>query len=89
MDLSGNVWEWTRSLWGREGEKPEFAYPYDPIDKRRERLMAPDNVYRVLRGGAFWRDQGYARCAYRLGRDPASGLDLVGFRVVVLPKLWS
>ena len=27
-ELSGNVWEWTRSLWGTDGEKPAFGYPY-------------------------------------------------------------
>jgi formylglycine-generating enzyme required for sulfatase activity len=87
VDLSGNVWEWTRSLWGRESGKPDFAYPYDPTDKRREHFTAPDDVYRVLRGGAFWDIQWAARCAYRFRDDPALGLDLVGFRVVVLPKL--
>jgi formylglycine-generating enzyme required for sulfatase activity len=32
-ELSGNVWEWTRSLWGRDSE-PQFRYPYDVLYKR-------------------------------------------------------
>jgi formylglycine-generating enzyme required for sulfatase activity len=87
MDMSGNVWEWTRSLWGKEIGEPEFGYPYDPQDKRRERLDAPDNIRRVLRGGACWHGQGGARCAYRYGLAPASAHFYVGFRVVVHPKL--
>ncbi len=50
LDMSGNVWEWTRSLWGKDSSKPEFAYPYDPKDKRREDLNASREVLRVLRG---------------------------------------
>lgn len=87
MDMSGNVWEWTRSLWRKDWQKPEFTYPYDPQDRRRERLDAPDDIPRVLRGGAYWGDQGDARCAARGGGDPASAGDGVGFRVVVHPKL--
>ena len=30
LDMSGNVWEWTRSLWGEDFGKPAFTYPYEP-----------------------------------------------------------
>lgn len=85
MDLSGNVWEWTRSLWGTDYMKPEFRYPYDPTDQQRERIAAPDDVLRVLRGGAFWLNLWNARCAYRGWDLPDYRSVSLGFRVVVLP----
>jgi formylglycine-generating enzyme required for sulfatase activity len=85
MDLSGNVWEWTRSLW-RDVKGKEYGYPYNATDGR-ENLEAPDSIYRVLRGGAFWVDLRLARCAARGRGDPYSRGDGVGFRVVALPKL--
>jgi formylglycine-generating enzyme required for sulfatase activity len=76
--LSGNVWEWTRSL---EGD-----YPY-PIRRtaraKREALQAPEDAARVLRGGAFWDDHQRVRCAFRDGSD-ARGVDYsLGFRVAL------
>ncbi|MFQ5854811.1 MAG: SUMF1/EgtB/PvdO family nonheme iron enzyme, partial [Anaerolineae bacterium] len=68
-ELSGNVWEWTRSLWGEDLQEPAYKYPYDPEDGR-ENLEAPADVLRVLRGGSFLNLQGYVRCAYRIGFDP-------------------
>lgn len=86
LDMSGNVWEWTRSLWGTDGEKPGFGYPYDPNDSRREELKAPDTVGRVVRGGSWINHDLIARAAFRYWYYP----DLpyrrdfsVGFRVVV------
>ena len=52
-EMSGNVLEWTRSLWGPERDKLIFPYPYKP-DDGREQLQAPDDIRRVVRGGAFW-----------------------------------
>jgi formylglycine-generating enzyme required for sulfatase activity len=52
-DMSGNVWEWTRSLWGEMSGEPTFNYPYRP-DDGREDLRASAGRSRVLRGGAFW-----------------------------------
>jgi formylglycine-generating enzyme required for sulfatase activity len=82
-EMSGNVWEWTRSLWGKEVSKPDFAYPYDPNDSRREDPTADDDVYRVVRGGSWISGRGGARCAYRYGDLPDGRGGSLGFRVVV------
>ena len=55
QDMSGNVWEWTRS---------EFKkYPFDP--KAKLEKVDDRNILRVLRGGAFDDDGRYVRCAPR------------------------
>jgi formylglycine-generating enzyme required for sulfatase activity len=84
LDMAGNVWEWTRSLWGGEWEEPEYGYPYNPNDGR-ENLDAPGNVSRVLRGGSWDYTRDDARCAVRYWFFPDFWLDLIGFRVVVSP----
>jgi formylglycine-generating enzyme required for sulfatase activity len=38
--MSGNVWEWTRSLWGEE-LSTAYMYPYNPADVEREAFDAP------------------------------------------------
>jgi formylglycine-generating enzyme required for sulfatase activity len=80
LDMSGNVWEWTRSLWGTKFETPDFGYPYQPDDPKREDLRAPDSVLRVVRGGSFDLNDHLARAAYRSRLLPPGSL---GFRVVV------
>ena len=72
LDLAGNVWEWTSSLWGKSVEKPDFGYPYNPKDGR-ENQDAPNEVLRVLRGGAWFTGQKGVRCAYRSGAPLATG----------------
>ncbi len=88
VDMTGNVWEWTRSLWGKDFDKPNFHYPYDPNDGR-ERLDAGDEVACVLRGGSYWLTQRYARCAYRYWHDPHYRYDLIGVRRVLRPGFRS
>jgi formylglycine-generating enzyme required for sulfatase activity len=83
-EMSGNVWEWTRSLWGKSWENPTYRYPYDPADGR-EALDAPDTIRRVLRGGSFYDDPQLVRCAFRLHFDPDHRDGNGGFRVVVSP----
>jgi formylglycine-generating enzyme required for sulfatase activity len=83
MNMSGNVWEWTLSLWGKENL--EFKYPYDPNDGRED-LGARDDIRRVCRGGAFDSDQRLVRCASRAGGYPNSGYTVIGFRVCVGPR---
>jgi len=87
LDMAGQVWEWTVSLWGRwTGKEAEFqfGYPYDPADGR-ENLEAGDDVLRVVRGGSFDYYRGTARCACRFWYSPGFVWYYVGFRVVVSP----
>src|SRR5262249_45588438 len=74
LDMAGNVWEWTASLWR--------GYPYNPHDGR-ENLDAPDYESRVLRGGAFWYGPQSVRCAYRYWVVARVVLYNVGFRVAL------
>jgi formylglycine-generating enzyme required for sulfatase activity len=86
QDLCGNVWEWTRSLWGKDWTKPAWKYPYELKNPRRENLRAEDDILRVLRGGAWCYGGGRARCACRYWYLPYDWLFyFIGFRVVILP----
>ena len=84
LDMAGNVWEWTRSLWGKDIKYPEFKYPYNPEDGR-ENLKAPKEIRRVLRGGAFRSSSDYVRGAFRFRGGPGYWHYHRGFRVVVSP----
>jgi formylglycine-generating enzyme required for sulfatase activity len=86
MDAGGNVWEWTRSLWGSDLRTPQHKYPYDPKDGREDQ-DAGDGQSRVLRGGSWcWSSDGL-RCAFRRRLPPGYRSGEVGFRVVALPKV--
>ena len=68
VNMVGNVWEWTRSRWGRDWrQEPEFNYPYAPEDGRED-LASADA--RVLRGGSWLNPYRDARCASRHGAHP-------------------
>jgi formylglycine-generating enzyme required for sulfatase activity/energy-coupling factor transporter ATP-binding protein EcfA2 len=56
------------------------AYFYDLEDEHEE-------GGRVFRGGAFFDDQGYVRCAFRGGGYPYYRLNYVGFRLVLVSLL--
>ncbi len=84
-DQTGNVWEWTRSLWGPD-LKAGFLYPYEPDDGREDQ-EAGDDLARVLRGGAFASDLHYCRGAVRNRGNPHPRYGNVGFRVVWSPLL--
>ena len=71
LDMAGNVWEWTSSLY-----KP---YPYDAADGRED----PEaEGARTWRGGGFIDYDVVVRCAYRFDYVPDDGYDYIGFRVV-------
>ena len=75
-EMSGNVWEWTRS-----GDQ---TYPYVSTDGR-ENLEASSQVLRVVRGGSCFNGPWFARCAFRGRFEPDLRFGDIGFRVVVLP----
>jgi formylglycine-generating enzyme required for sulfatase activity len=81
LDLSGNVWEWTRSLWGKDGSQPEFTYPYSERLQERENLQTGRGLLRVLRGGSWVIESWEARCASRTWDFSDDGGRSIGFRV--------
>ena len=72
-NMIGNVWEWTRSLWG------EYPYPVDATERENPNA----GVSRVVRGGSWYYSRDFARCAFRLGDEPVFRDDDLGFRVVL------
>jgi len=74
LDMAGNVWEWTLSLYR--------DYPYRPDDGREDPLA---EGRRVLRGGSWHDLQRFARVSYRLDALPGSFVNFLGFRVVCSP----
>ena len=75
LDMVGNVWEWTSSLYQ--------TYPYDSQDGREE-PASPG--LRVLRGGSWYNNRFVARCAYRDRLVPGYFNLSIGFRLLLSPK---
>ena len=71
-DMSGNVWEWTRSPWQ--------PYPYDETDDREG--LEGDALW-VMRGGSFSDPVRNVRAAIRGAAGPDVRREFIGFRVVI------
>jgi formylglycine-generating enzyme required for sulfatase activity len=78
LDMSGNVWEWTHSLY--------HGYPYRTDDGREDRFAADR---RSLRGGAWHSSRRLARVSSRSYPRPDNFNNDIGVRVVVGPVLLS
>ena len=72
QDMSGNVWELTRS--------PLQPYPYNPDDDAQN--LSEDALW-VMRGGSFSDSVGNVRAAVRGGVDPSVRNNTIGFRLVI------
>ena len=79
LDLSGNVWEWTRSLYKE--------YPY--VSEGRDVVEAKDKDVLGLRGGSFYYSSWNVRCAFRFRGYPNGRSYVIGFRIVVSTMLLS
>jgi formylglycine-generating enzyme required for sulfatase activity len=72
LDLAGNVWEWTGSIYVEYGKKKEAA-------KKGEK--EPANAFRVLRGGGWDSPSSFLlRSANRVAQKPFVRRCKVGFR---------
>jgi formylglycine-generating enzyme required for sulfatase activity len=71
-DLSGNVWEWTRTPY-RPGPYRNVEAPVD---------LTADAVW-VMRGGSFADDERNIRAGTRGGADPGVRRAFIGFRLVL------
>jgi len=74
VDMVGNVWEWTSSVF--------MPYPYNPADGREE--IKPGVKY-VIRGGAWYYTRKMARCAAREALLPDHTSPSLGFRIARTP----
>jgi formylglycine-generating enzyme required for sulfatase activity len=84
LDMTGNVWEWTTSIWGKDLYTPEFKYPYDPTDGR-ENQEEDATIHRILRGESFFASKFGARCTQRGRGYPSEHRGQFGFRVCIVP----
>ena len=72
LDLSGNVWEWTASLYE--------PYPYRTDGTPERDTGNSTNVRRVLRGGSWFNGGGSLRAAFRSFGAPGNSGIYIGFR---------
>ncbi len=73
FDMSGNVWEWCLTKWRSDYNTPADDSPQG-------------DAARVVRGGSFFSNAGFVRCAVRGDGGPSSRGGIFGFRVVVSPS---
>lgn len=71
-DMSGNVWEWTRS--------PYQPLPFNATD---DRSNLDEDALWVMRGGSFNDAENNARTAVRGAADPGARRPFIGFRLVI------
>lgn len=82
-DMSGALWQWTRSLAELTPNGPALGYPYTRHQVEREEISAPPGCKRVLRGASYKSSDARRRCAYRYFSGSDYLLEDFGLRVVL------
>jgi formylglycine-generating enzyme required for sulfatase activity/cellulose biosynthesis protein BcsQ len=78
LDMSGNVWEWTRSPWS--------SYPREPgRGEPKSHDVAEDAALHVLRGGGAHATQEFVRSACRVSASATIRASNIGFRLAGRP----
>ncbi len=78
-EMSGNVCEWTRSIYGKNGMNTDCLYPYNFSDGREN--MLDKTLARVIRGGYWGYSAKGCRVACRYGSAPDRSVGGIGFRL--------
>lgn len=82
QDMSGNVWEWTNSRWGKTTTEPDFDYTqWEQQQLERNRLDPVE--FRVVRGGSWVDNADVVSCAVRNWGPPSDRGNAIGFRLVL------
>ena len=81
-EMSGNVWEWTLSRWGKDFNRSDFTYEQLQGQENERNLVEPVE-FRVSRGGSWYVRADLLRCAVRGWDHPVIRDVILGFRVVL------
>ncbi|MDX2138154.1 MAG: SUMF1/EgtB/PvdO family nonheme iron enzyme [Chloroflexota bacterium] len=77
LDMSGNLWEWTSTIYE--------PYPYVATDRREDDTGYRTDIRRVLRGGSFYGSTDDLRAPTRIRYFPINVLDVIGVRYALSP----